>query len=187
MHKGRKASKRIFASLLAATLVMSTLEGSAFSVSAAQLETEVAEGQTAETTETEAVTESETETASEEGYGEPLASGDCGASYEENGEEKTYDVKWAVYDSNADEDDTVNTGDVLVISGSGMMEDFSKDSTPPYSSYKASLKQVEVKSGVTSIGKYAFYQCSSLESIELPDSVTSIGNSTFWDVVVWRI
>ena len=251
MHKGRKASKRIFASLLAATLVMSTLEDSAFSVSAAQLETEVSEDQTAETTETEAVTGTETETASEENvvtevstemeettteeagepetgteeavetemetetsaeteavveteiiaeteetaenvgvimdeqtaseedYGEPLASGTCGASYEENGEEKTYDVKWAVYDSNADEDDTVNTGDVLVISGSGMMEDFSKDSTPPYSSYKASLKQVEVKSGVTSIGKYAFYQCSSLVSIELPDGLTRIGSSAF--------
>ena len=36
-----------------------------------------------------------------------------------------------------------------------------------------------IPEGVTSIGNYAFYGCSSLTSITIPDSVTSIGNYAF--------
>ena len=36
-----------------------------------------------------------------------------------------------------------------------------------------------IPSGVTSIGSYAFYKCSSITSITIPDSVTSIGTYAF--------
>lgn len=45
--------------------------------------------------------------------------------------------------------------------------------------YLNSLKKVEIGSGVTSIGTYAFAFCYSLISITIPSSVTSIGNYAF--------
>ena len=41
-------------------------------------------------------------------------------------------------------------------------------------------KNTVIPSGVTSIGNYAFYNCSGLSSITIPSSVTSIGNSAFF-------
>lgn len=41
------------------------------------------------------------------------------------------------------------------------------------------FNKLVIPSSVTSIGSYAFWNCSSLESIEIPSSVTSIENSTF--------
>ena len=41
------------------------------------------------------------------------------------------------------------------------------------------LQNVEIGSGVTSIGTYAFQYCYSLSSITIPDGVTSIGSSAF--------
>ena len=43
------------------------------------------------------------------------------------------------------------------------------------------VKEVILKSGVESIGEYAFGGCTSLMSISIPDSITSIGNSAFSD------
>ena len=43
----------------------------------------------------------------------------------------------------------------------------------------SSLTSIEIPNSVTSIGNYAFYNCSSLTSIEIPNSVTSIGGSAF--------
>ena len=42
------------------------------------------------------------------------------------------------------------------------------------------LTLIVIPDGVTSIGKYAFSGCSGLTSIVIPDSVTSIGEYAFW-------
>ena len=43
------------------------------------------------------------------------------------------------------------------------------------------VENLTIPDGVTSIGGYAFYNCTSLTSITIPDSVTSIGGSAFWE------
>ena len=41
------------------------------------------------------------------------------------------------------------------------------------------ISNLVIPDGVTSIGDYAFYDCSGLTSIEIPDSVTSVGTAAF--------
>jgi len=41
------------------------------------------------------------------------------------------------------------------------------------------IKSVIINNGITSIGNYAFYKCTSLTSITIPNSVTSIGEGAF--------
>ena len=69
----------------------------------------------------------------------------------------------------------------LTISGTGKMTDWQFPSDVPWYSNRSSIKTVVINSGVTSIGNYAFYGCSSLTSITIPDSVTSIGYWAFED------
>ena len=44
----------------------------------------------------------------------------------------------------------------------------------------SSLTSVTIPNSVTSIGLCAFYGCTSLTSVTIPDSVTSIGDDVFW-------
>ena len=84
-----------------------------------------------------------------------IASGTCGYSGE--------NLKW-----------TLDSDGKLTISGTGKMSN-----TAPWSSYSASIKSVEILEGVTSIGAYAFQDCSGLTSIPLPSTVTNIGIRAF--------
>ena len=73
---------------------------------------------------------------------------------------------------------TLDSEGLLTISGSGDMYDYGFPSAPWYDS-RSRVKSAVIAEGVTSIGKYAFYGCSSLKSVTIPDSVTSIGRYAF--------
>lgn len=64
----------------------------------------------------------------------------------------------------------------LTISGSGAMNDYY---TAPWNSYAENILKVVIGNGVTSIGDYAFEDCSEIKTVMLPDGVTSIGDGAF--------
>lgn len=67
-----------------------------------------------------------------------------------------------------------STGE-LIISGTGAMKDYS--GTSPFQG--TSIKSVVIERGVTSVGDYAFYNCSNLASVTLPAGITIIGFNAF--------
>ncbi len=92
-------------------------------------------------------------------YGTIVASGTCGEN-----------LTW-----------TLDDAGVLTISGSGAMADYPYEASVPWYPERARITQVSLPEGLSNIGTYTFYECSSLASITIPDSVTSIGDSAFFD------
>ena len=74
---------------------------------------------------------------------------------------------------------SLDSDGVLTVSGSGAMEDFANASKVPWYSKRTKVKTVVIESGVTNIGKDAFYGISSLVNATISDTVTSIGNRAF--------
>lgn len=67
----------------------------------------------------------------------------------------------------------------LSITGTGAMTNYSSSSKAPWAPISNLIKQVTIEEGATSIGNYAFYQCSSLETVSFPSTLTSIGSYAF--------
>ena len=75
---------------------------------------------------------------------------------------------------------TLDNSGKLTISGTGAMYDYDYDYesysfTSPWAKYRSMIRSVEIGSGVTSIGSYAFVD-TNITSLTIPGSVTAIGD-----------
>ncbi len=95
--------------------------------------------------------------------GEITDSGECGIEGD--------NVKWELYENGT-----------LRIYGSGDMKNYDCifSSLSPWYSKKDLIKEIVIEDGITNIGSWAFYNCSSLTSIIIPDGVTSIDEAAFF-------
>ena len=93
--------------------------------------------------------------------GNVIASGSCGKN-----------VNYELYDDYT-----------LRIFGKGAMSNYDYECYAPWgygSSWYSYIKSVVIEDGVTRIGAYAFYACTSLTEVIIPNSVKSIGTHAFF-------
>ena len=70
----------------------------------------------------------------------------------------------------------------LSISGNGAIYDYDNGSNKaPWHSYADEIQKIEIESGITSVGNFAFYKCSAITSLSIPATVGTIGSSAFED------
>ena len=74
---------------------------------------------------------------------------------------------------------TLNSNGAMAIAGTGTMKNYSYKSEMPWCFIMDRITEVEIGTGVTSIGDYAFYGMPNLTSVTIPDSVTAIGDYAF--------
>lgn len=86
-----------------------------------------------------------------------LARGECGAT-----------VSWKL-----------NADGVLTVYGEGEMSNFGSASAQPWYSYQSSIKSVVLEDGVTSVGNYAFSNCTKMTSVTILGSLTRLGTDAF--------
>ncbi len=73
---------------------------------------------------------------------------------------------------------TLNNG-TLTVSGKGAMADYDNFADRSWNNNINDITSVVVESGVTTVGKNAFYACTGLTSVTLPEGLTKIGVKAF--------
>ena len=75
---------------------------------------------------------------------------------------------------------------VLTISGNGAMKNYTYKSEMPWYKYNSQIQAVNIESGVTSIGNYAFYGMPVLKQVTIPDGVKTVGAYAFKNCTVLK-
>ena len=92
-----------------------------------------------------------------------------GFATEETTPESTDAITWTVENN------------VLTISGTGAMDNYTYSQRPDWYSYRSSVTSIVIEEGVTVIGDYAFQSFSAATKVTIPKSVTSMGTYAFYN------
>ena len=68
----------------------------------------------------------------------------------------------------------------LHITGEGTMASWESEADVPWAQYRSEIKEIQIEDGVTSVGAYAFCNCSDVTETMLPDSIKNIGEFAFF-------
>ncbi|MBO7098075.1 MAG: leucine-rich repeat protein [Alphaproteobacteria bacterium] len=79
---------------------------------------------------------------------------------------------------------TLDENGVMTISGTGEMYGYNATTrwNTPWMTDASKIKSVVVESGITNIGRYAFYICDHIKNIELAPSVKTVDGGAFDEV-----
>lgn len=69
---------------------------------------------------------------------------------------------------------------ILHITGEGTMASWESEADVPWAQYRSEIKEIQIEDGVTSVGAYAFCNCSDVTETVLPDSIKNIGEFAFF-------
>lgn len=69
---------------------------------------------------------------------------------------------------------------VLTISGTGAMKYYKDADDVPWDNRRSDITSVRIKEGVTTVGTYAFHECTNLTNLELPSSLEFIHKNAFY-------
>ena len=73
----------------------------------------------------------------------------------------------------------LNSDGVLTITGNGEMPDFTGDAPGPWTLCEVPVRKAIIGEGITSIGSYAFFNCTMLKQLNTPYGLTKIGEYAF--------
>ncbi|MDD6070009.1 MAG: leucine-rich repeat protein [Clostridiales bacterium] len=69
---------------------------------------------------------------------------------------------------------------MLVITGTGEMKNYGVSDPAPWDSYKDSIREISIGSGITYIGDFSFCESSNLCKVIFPDGLKEIGEAAFY-------
>lgn len=109
-------------------------------------------------------------TAAFTGCGKKDTAADNGQAKKDTATTATENANWS-FDNNSG---------VLTIDVEGKMDDYSDKNPAPWSQHANDIKSVKFTKNITSIGDWAFYNCTAISNITIPETVTAIGSSAFF-------
>lgn len=95
-----------------------------------------------------------------------------------NAEEARTEMSTVIAAGFVNEDESVawslDSDGKLVIAGSGAMASYEGDEKSPWEAWRSDIRSIVISDGITSVGGYAFADCTEAASVTIPDSVQGI-------------